>query len=287
MKTNLHLVCAGTPTPTRERFGSCLVLEVDEERLMFDCGPAATWKLTRFGLVPTDIDRLFFTHHHSDHNSDYPCFLLTRWDHERGRIPPLRVYGPAPTVRITERLIGPEGAFADDLRCRIEHPASQKAHQMRGGDIPRPGPRPKIREIASGDEIETRSCTVRCVDSIHLQPLMDCLAFRIDWSEGSLVVTGDTGRSEEIERLAQGAGTMVVNVWDIQSAIPDEFRVGFCGTLDAAGMARAASVGRLVVTHQAANLCLPEVRTRALAEMAEVFGGEIIFSQEGQTLELS
>ena len=43
---------------------------------MFDCGPAATHKLVKAGLYPTQVDNLFFTHHHFDHNIDYPCFLL-------------------------------------------------------------------------------------------------------------------------------------------------------------------------------------------------------------------
>ena len=285
MRSRLCLVCAGTPSPTRERFGSCLVLEVEGERLMFDCGPAATWKLTRFGLVPTDIQRLFFTHHHSDHNVDYPCFLLTRWDHERGGIAPPEVYGPPPTALITRRLIGPEGAFADDLRVRIAHPASQKVHRDRGGRVPRPGPSPKIRELSPGEEVETPNCLVRCCDSIHLQPLMDCLAYRVDWEDGSLAVTGDTGRSDKVERLAAGVGTLVVNVWDIQSAMADDLTVGFCGTLDAARMARAAGAGRLLVTHQTANLCRPEVMEQARAEMAEVFDGPIVFGNEGQVLD--
>ena len=47
---------------------------------MFDCGPAATHKLVKAGLYPTQVDNLFFTHHHFDQNIDYPCFLLCHWD---------------------------------------------------------------------------------------------------------------------------------------------------------------------------------------------------------------
>jgi ribonuclease BN (tRNA processing enzyme) len=43
-----------------------LVLDIDGEKVMFDCGPAATYKLVKSGLWPTDIDYLFFTHHHFD-----------------------------------------------------------------------------------------------------------------------------------------------------------------------------------------------------------------------------
>jgi len=53
----------------------------------------------------------FFTHHHFDHDVDYPCFLLCRWDQSIGRENRLQVFGPTLTERITERLIGERGAF--------------------------------------------------------------------------------------------------------------------------------------------------------------------------------
>lgn len=136
----LWLVGCGTPTPTPARFGSCLVLRVEGEHLMFDCGPAATYKMVKAGVAPTDISHLFFTHHHYDHNADTPCFLLCRWDHERPGVPRLKVHGPPPTALITERLIWPEGAFNDDWRARVEHPASQAVYAVRGGQVPRPPP---------------------------------------------------------------------------------------------------------------------------------------------------
>ena len=79
---------AGTPTPTPTRYGSAYVLEIGAERMMIDCGPAATHKLVKAGMWPTAIDYLFFTHHHFDHDVDYPCFLLTRWDQSIGRKTP-------------------------------------------------------------------------------------------------------------------------------------------------------------------------------------------------------
>ena len=94
----LYLLGTGTPTPTKSRFGTSFVLQLDEDCIMFDCGPAATYKLVKAGLFPTQIDYLFFTHHHFDHNSDYPCFLLCRWDQSTGKENRLQVLGPPPTV---------------------------------------------------------------------------------------------------------------------------------------------------------------------------------------------
>src|SRR3972149_10157393 len=88
---------AGTPTPTPHRFGSAFAIQVGGEYLMFDCGPAATHKLVKAGIFPTQVDYLFFTHHHFDHDVDYPCFLLCRWDQSVGKEQTLQVYGPTLT----------------------------------------------------------------------------------------------------------------------------------------------------------------------------------------------
>jgi ribonuclease BN (tRNA processing enzyme) len=282
----LFLIGCGTPTPTPERFGSCLVLKVGKEYLMFDCGPASTYKMLRLGILPTTISHLFFTHHHYDHNADYPCFLLCRWDHERGDIPQLKIYGPPPTEMITQRLIGPDGAFVDDWRARVEHPASQEVYAARGGKVPRPAPSYDIKEISIGSQMTTKKCQITAGKAIHLQPMMDCLTYRIDWDGYSLVITGDTGRHNDVEELARNATTLVVNVWDHQINMSSTLLSGFCGTLDAAEMEAAAGVKRLVITHQGPNLSRPGSREKAVADIGAIFKGELIFGEEFLILDL-
>ena len=99
--TSVFILGAGTPTPTPERFGSAFAIQIGDELAMVDCGPAATHKLVKSGLWPTDVDYLFFTHHHFDHDIDYPCFLLCRWDQSVGKENKLQVFGPSPTEKIT------------------------------------------------------------------------------------------------------------------------------------------------------------------------------------------
>src|SRR5687767_9556837 len=88
---------AGVPTPTPSRFGSAYLLDVAGGSLLVDCGPSTTSKLVAAGRRPADVSLLLFTHHHFDHNADYPCFVLTRWDQDVDQTP-LRVYGPPPTT---------------------------------------------------------------------------------------------------------------------------------------------------------------------------------------------
>ena len=122
----IFVLGAGTPTPTPHRFGSAFAVQVGGEYLMFDCGPAATHKLVKAGIFPTQVDYLFFTHHHFDHDVDYPCFLLCRWDQSVGKEQTLQVFGPTLTQTLTERIIGEQGVFAHDWKARVNHPLSQR-----------------------------------------------------------------------------------------------------------------------------------------------------------------
>jgi ribonuclease Z len=83
----IHILGSGTPIPTTDRFGTSFAIKTENDLLMIDCGPSATWKLAKAGLNPCDVKALFLTHHHFDHNVDTPCLLLTRWNQSVGMLP--------------------------------------------------------------------------------------------------------------------------------------------------------------------------------------------------------
>ncbi len=74
------IIGCGAPSPTPESFGSAYVVDVGGEILLFDYGPAATRKLVRNGIQPTEVDTVLCTHHHCDHDADFLTFIFTRWD---------------------------------------------------------------------------------------------------------------------------------------------------------------------------------------------------------------
>ncbi|MCD6360195.1 MAG: MBL fold metallo-hydrolase [Armatimonadetes bacterium] len=280
----LHVLGAGTPSPTPERFGTSCLVEFQDDLVMVDCGPASTWKLACAGFRTTDLGWLLFTHHHSDHNADYPCLQLVRWDHSIGVEDPLHVYGPPPTEEITRRLLGPDGAFADDLTARVEHIASQRVHANRGGSLPRPAPVFDVHDTAPGESVHGNGWTATCARSEHMQPWMDSLAWRIDWDGGSVVFTGDTRPCASVVELARGAGTLVANCPLRQEQLQPELGSCIYGTLDAAEAARDAGVERLLLIHLTPTLS--RERDIAAAEMAEIYDGEIVFGDEMMTLSL-
>ena len=273
---------AGTPTPTPTRYGSAYVLEIGVERMMIDCGPAATHKLVKAGMWPTAIDYLFFTHHHFDHDVDYPCFLLTRWDQSIGKENTLRVFGPTLTERLTHRILDErDGAFAHDWRARVNHPASQRVYVNRGGELPRMPPKVDAKDIDAGKIFSGSSWEITGADAVHVQPYLDSLAYRVDSDEGSVVFTGDTEPCGSVVELARGADVMLSMCWDEEEHMLEQGEQhGATGTMGAARMAQEAGVKRLVLVHVGPYLAQHPTMEKGIGDAKKIYDGELVFSDE-------
>ncbi|MDH3250854.1 MAG: MBL fold metallo-hydrolase [Acidimicrobiia bacterium] len=285
--TRLYVIGAGTPTPTPDRFGSAWVVDTGSDLVMFDCGPAATHKLVKAGLFPTKIDNLFFTHHHFDHDADYPCFLLCRWDQSIGEEGLLRVHGPNLTRKITEGIIGVDGVFAHDWKARVGWEISQQVFVNRGGTLPRPAPVVNAQDIGEGVTIEGADWEVRTAGAVHVQPFLDSLAYRIETGGGSVVITGDTEPCDSVVELARDATALVSMCWDHQDAM-DECGEGpgQTGTTGAARMARDANVEKLILVHRGPGLEGDESVERALADVTAIYDGDVVFADELDVLDI-
>ena len=277
----IYTLGAGTPTPTPTRFGSSHVLKLGDELLMFDCGPAATHKLVKAGLFPTQVDYLFFSHHHFDHDIDYPCFLLCRWDQSIGKENQLQVFGPDLTEKITEGIIGENGLFAHDWKARVNHPLSQQVFVNRGGSLPRPAPSVAARDVGPGKVFSGTDWEVTAAPAEHVQPWLDSLAYRVDSAEGSVIFTGDTQPCDSVTELARGADVMLCMCWDDQAVMDanGEYN-GQCGTTGAARMAQAAGVKKLVLVHVGPHLSAHGPMEQGIADVSRIYDGEIVFSEE-------
>ena len=280
----LHVVGNGCPAPTPEHFGSSFILEVGSKCLMIDCGPATTYKMTLMGIAPGRVGDVFFTHHHFDHNVDFPCFALTRWDQGKCTEPPLRVYGPPPTRAFVERLLGEEGAFVDDWTSRVEHPVSLAIFKRRGGVLPRPAPAVETKDVGPGTTARTDSWTATATRVHHVEPGLESLAYRFDTDHGSIVFAADCGDCPALRELARGADTLVIGcVYVGRSKAYSDI---ITGSAEAAEIARASGVRRLVLSHAAPGFSKPEMKQKAIADAAQTFEGAIVFPDELTTVDL-
>lgn len=284
----LLILGSGTPGLSSTQYGSSYVVSVGNENFMFDCGPATTYKLLKMGMAPSAIGHLFFTHHHYDHNADYPGFLLSRWDTGYGEVSQLQVFGPTYTEQLTARLIDPEsGAFAPDIKARINHPVSVRGFQQRGGTLPRTPPLVAVRDVGPGLVCRGEGWEVVCAATQHVQPWLMSLAYRFNGDGGSIVFTGDAGPGQNLIELAKDADTMVAMCHMSRAQTREEERDSNLGTITAGRVAQEARVKRLVLVHHtraigAESLGDPEPgqAERVIAEVASQFTGEIILGRE-------
>ena len=277
----IFILGSGTPTPFPNRYGSSYVVQTGDDYLMFDCGPATTHKLVKMGLFPTQIDYLFFTHHHFDHNIDYPCFLLTRWDQSMGKENQLRVFGPPPTEEITEGLIGEHGVFSLDWQARVAHPMSQMAHLHRGGSMPRRPPSLSASDVGPGTVHSGDGWEVIAIASEHIYPLMGCLSYKLIAPDETIVISGDTRICQRFIDFARGADTLLMMCIHHQDYLDaNSLGSAMTGTTDAARIAEEAGVKKLVLVHQGFDLDSGESRERALTDITRIYQGIVVWGQE-------
>ena len=277
----IRLLGTGTPTPSLKRMSSGYLVETGERKMLFDFGPGAYHRMLEAGVRPTEITDIFFTHLHYDHCLDYVRLLMTRWDQGAGRIPELRVYGPAYTARMTEAIIGEGGLFAPDLEARTQLRMSQDVFVARGGKLPRLKPRPIVRELASGEAVEDEGFRVHARSVLHAQPYLECFGYRLEVQGRSFVYSGDAGPCRAMEQLAHRCDVLVHMCHFISgTALSPEMNKLNMGHLELARLGKAAEVNNLVVSHVTEQMDVPGVRERLIAEMSAIYSGNIFFGED-------
>ena len=277
----LTLLGTGTPAPSLSRMSAGYMVEIGQDLILLDHGPGTFHRLLEAGKSPTDVSHLFLSHLHYDHCLDYVRLLLTRWDQSDGTLPELKVFGPPDTVRMTERLIGADGAFSGDLEARTSHELSLQTFALRGGIPPRAWPAPNVRELASGETIDGYGWQLTTVSVPHVQPYLTCYGYRLDCDGGAIAYSGDTGPSQAFARLAQDVDVLIHMCHYISGTVSGpEWERTVSGHLEVAGIARDAGAKTLVASHIASQMDVPGVKERLSAEMAAIFDGRIIWGQD-------
>jgi len=95
----------------RERGSPGLLVETDDEKLLFDCGSGTIKTLTNLGYDISNFNYLFLTHFHIDHVTDYPAIVKDRRFTTRKV---LNVYGPLGLKNHTDILFNQLFAYMGD-----------------------------------------------------------------------------------------------------------------------------------------------------------------------------
>lgn len=294
----LLLGTAGGPRIVAERSLPATAIVVGGRVYLFDVGYGTLRQLERAKLPLASIAGVFITHNHFDHNADLGALLAFSW--HAGRPDPIRIYGPPGTSTVTADALD---AFGHSIAIfNSETPRS----------APEVGRNIVVQEIArDGPFYSDGSVTVSAAENSHFANLRPgspayqrdkSFSYRIETPEGSVVISGDTGKSEALDSLAAGADVLVSEVLDERAiaryieawATRDNLSArtaaealahmvdGHLSSAEVGRIAATAGVCRLVLTHFVPSATADGAKLAA--DIREIFSGEVIAGQDLMSL---
>jgi len=238
------LLGTGNGKADPDRFSPASVIWLGEEPVLVDVGNGALLRLRAAGIAPGAIRRVFLTHLHFDHYSDYPYLaiepLIGEAAFDRGR---LTVYGPPGTERLVR-------SFEQTYDIELDGYAA-----LDGYERVREAVRADVVEIHEGwsTTIDGWRVSARMVD--HGVVKLPCFAFRIDGPDGSSTVfSGDTVPCEATIELARDVDVLVHECNFPDAEVETRKQLGYAWYIHStpsgvARVARAAGPLKLVLNH--------------------------------------
>ncbi|HEV7385556.1 MAG TPA: MBL fold metallo-hydrolase [Phenylobacterium sp.] len=294
----LRVVLCGTsgPLPVRDRAKACVAVQAGGALYLVDAGPESTENLLAWRMPMATARAVFLTHLHSDHMGEVGEFNMQTW--VAGRPGPLVLVGPPGVEHVAagfNEAYGPDHGFRN---AHHEHGAVKlpiAAGLLKAQVVPPP---------ASGTAVVWREngLTVTAI-VVHHNPVSPAYGYRFDYKGRSVVVSGDTIKWPPLAVAAKGADVLIHEAQNADmtkqmsqglatmgnarmSSIMADTLSYHTTPVEAADIARAAGVKRLVLSHLT-QAGLPMYSPEAFTKGMDA-GGPLDWrlARDGMTIEL-
>jgi ribonuclease Z len=277
---HVALCGAGGPLPDPKRSGPCVVVVAGTKLFIVDAGTHGVRNLGPMRYPVGRIDAVLLTHFHSDHLDGLGELATGRW--VQGNREPLTVLGPEGVQQVIE---GFNTAYAQDAVYRYEHHGETVAAPSGHGMVARSFAPPENGELTPVYEADGVTIEMLAVDHAPVRP---AVAYRFSYKERTALISGDTSKSSNLERFAQGVDLLVhdalapnlvglmheaaVHAGDeITAKITVDILDYHATPREAAEIARDAGVGHLLYYHVVPPLVVPGLEAAWLDGADEVF----------------
>jgi ribonuclease BN (tRNA processing enzyme) len=248
---------SGTCVPSLKRSSCSVLVVVNNQKIVIDCGAGTMRRLLRAGTTISGVTHLFFSHFHPDHTAELVPFLFaSKYPEISRRKTPLYIVGGKGLVMFYESLRSVYGEWID----------------IGSGLL-------SIIELRT-DYQDSRSFNDFIVDSMPVNHREESIAYRITSPNGtSVVYSGDTDVCESLVDIAQGADLFIC-----ESAMPDDSKVDGHLTPSLAGeIASRANVEKLVLIH-----LYPECdRVDIGKECRKTYQGQLVLAEDLMSFKLA
>ncbi|MCV6615899.1 MAG: MBL fold metallo-hydrolase [Cellvibrionaceae bacterium] len=204
LEDGLHLLLcgAGGPMPDPERSGPCVAVIAGPSLVIVDAGSGGARNLNAMQFPLGEIDAQLLTHYHSDHIDGLGEMALLRWV-SSANTAPLPVYGPSGVAEVVQ---GFNRSYRADAEYRNAHHGDNVAPVSGRGMVARPFIAPQVGELLTVLEQDGLTVSAFAVDHKPVQP---AVGYRFDYRGRSLVISGDTAKSTNLEQFAKGVDLLV------------------------------------------------------------------------------
>ena len=277
-KTQIVLLCTGTPNADPERSGPLLAIIVKNTSYVVDCGPGVVRRAAEaknkgiIALAPSGLQRLFITHLHSDHTIGYPDFILTPAVLDRNA--PLTVHGPKGLQAMTDHLLT---AYKEDIDIRVH-----------GLELGNPDSyRVNVHEIKEGIIYKDSNVLVKAFN-VHHGSWPEAFGYRFETADKVIVVSGDCMYSENLIKNAQGCDVLIHEVYSMEGFTKRDkhwqnyHSVFHTSTEQLAEIANKVKPKILLLTHQ---LLWGASKESLVSEIQKHYAGKIIYGNDLDIIE--
>jgi ribonuclease Z len=289
---------SGSPMPDPGRAGPCIGVLAGKRAFIFDAGAGGARRLARMGFPMSALETVYLTHLHSDHFDGLGELMLQAWI-GGARAAPLPIAGPQGVEEVVGGFVD---AYRIDSTYRIAHHGAAVADPKGYGAVPivlaPPAPGPDAARVILSDQ----GVTITLIRVSH-PPVDPAFGYRIDYKGRSVVISGDTVRSESLVRASKGADVLFHEALQPEmmrtlAAVADDRRATalsqvltdvldyHASPVDAAHVAREAGVGLLVMHHIAPPLPVPFFNAAYMDGVQAIIGNRAIVGSDGLLISL-
>jgi ribonuclease Z len=287
---------AGSPLPDPKRSGPCVAVIAGKHLYEVDAGDGAGRVMTRLGYAPGRLEALFLTHFHSDHIDGLGEVTVLRWA-GGAHTQPLPIIGPTGVEQVVD---GFNAAYKLDSGYRFAHHGPTVVPPGGAGGVARPFEAPAA---GVGQVVWSADGLTVTAFAVHHDPVLPAVGYKFEYGGRSVVISGDTAKSENLEHFAQNTDLLVheglspelVGILGSAAAAAGRANVAkimndilsyHTAPVEVAQIAAAANVRHLLFYHVIPPLIAPGSEAAFLKGVDAIYHGPVTLGRDGTQITL-